>query len=49
MQVDQEETNMAAWVEQQATEASNQLEYVSLQELIVWSPGLDGGGNEASP
>jgi len=26
MQVDQEETDMAAWVEQQATEASNQLE-----------------------
>jgi len=35
MQVDQEETDTAAWVEWQANEAMNRLEYVSLQELIV--------------
>ena len=46
MQVNQEETDMAAWVERQATEASNWLEYVSLQELIIrkswagWEEGM---------
>jgi len=46
MRVDQEEMDMAAWVEQQATEASAQLEYVSLQESIVrkawagWEEGM---------
>ena len=36
MQVNQEETEMAAWVEWQVTEASGWLEYVPLQESIVW-------------
>jgi len=36
MWVDQEETETATWIKQQATEASNQLEYVPLQESIVW-------------
>ena len=34
--IDQEQTETAAWVEWQATEASNQLEHISLQESIVW-------------
>ena len=46
MWVDQEETDTAAWVEWQATEASNRLEYVSLQESIIrkswagWEEGM---------
>jgi len=46
MQVDQEETDTAAWVEQQATKATNWLENVSLQESIVrkswagWEEGM---------
>jgi len=46
MRVDKEETDMAAWVEWQATEATNQLEYVSLQESIIrkswagWEEGM---------
>jgi len=35
MQAIQEETDIAAWVVQQVTKASNQLEYISLQESIV--------------
>ena len=42
MWVDQEETNTAAWVRWQATKATNRLEYVSLQESIFRSLGLDG-------
>ena len=46
MQVNQEETEMAAWVNWQVTEASGQLEYVPLQESIVrkawtgWEEGM---------
>ena len=36
MQANQEETETAAWVKRQVTEASDQLEYVPLQESIVW-------------
>src|SRR5882724_13469163 len=46
MQVDQEETDTAAWVERQATKARNRLEYVSLQESMIrkswagWEEGM---------
>ena len=46
MWVDQEETDTAAWVKQQVTEASAQLKYISLQESIVrkawagWEEGM---------
>jgi len=36
MRIDQEETEMAAWVKWQVTKAADQLEHVSLQEYIVW-------------
>jgi len=36
MRVDQEETKTATRIDRQATEASNQLEYMPLQESIVW-------------
>jgi len=46
MWINQEETEMAAWVEWQATEASDQLKHISLQESIIqkawagWEEGM---------
>jgi len=34
--IDQEETEMAAWVKWQVTKASDWLEHISLQESIIW-------------
>ena len=42
MRVNQEETDMAAWVEQQVTEASAQLEYIYYRSPSFRRPGLDG-------
>ena len=42
IQIDQEETEVAAWIEQKTNKASDWLKTISLKESIIWQAWIRG-------